>query len=123
MKRSEILSRWPHASEDLIKANLDYEDPRQTTFLESYPSFRTMGKVQAKKGTSRKFLVRVTSIRKRLLDIDNLCEKYHVDLCRYAGIISSDAPGTTEIEVCQRKTQKGEEEFVEIEVFSIPQSS
>ena len=72
-------------------------------------------------GPRQSILVRVTSIRKRLLDEDNLCEKYHVDLCRYAGVISGDEAGQTKIEVAQRKAAKGETEKTIIEVFAINQ--
>jgi hypothetical protein len=68
---------------------------------------------------SGRVLVRVTSRRKRLLDEDNLCEKYHVDLCRYAGIISDDAPERTKIEVSQIKCRKGEPEEITIEVIRL----
>jgi len=47
-----------------------------------------------------------------------LCEKYHVDLCRYAGIISGDEASKTKIETIQRKAEKGEEEQVIIDIFS-----
>ena len=67
---------------------------------------------------SGRVLVRVTSRRKRLLDEDNLCEKYHVDLCRYAGVLSDDAPERTKIEVGQTKCRKGEQEEITIEVFT-----
>ena len=63
-------------------------------------------------------LVRVTSVRKRLLDEDNLCEKFHVDCCRYAGLIRNDSPGEAKIEVAQRKAAKGEAEKVIIEISS-----
>ena len=74
-------------------------------------------KVQGRFG--QKFLVRVTSIRKRLLDEDNLCEKYHVDLCRYAGIIPCDEADKVKIEVCQKKAGKADEEKTVIEVFEL----
>ena len=66
---------------------------------------------------SGRVLVRVTTRRKRLLDEDNLCEKYHVDLCRYAGVLSDDAPERTKIEVSQTKCRKGEQEEITIEVY------
>ena len=70
------------------------------------------------KGQHRgRVLVRVTTRRKRLLDEDNLCEKYHVDLCRYAGVLSDDAPERTKIEVSQTKCRKGEPEEITIEVY------
>jgi len=76
-----------------------------------------MGAVQVQKAIGGSFLVRVTSYRRRLLDEDNLCEKFHVDLCRYAGIIPSDAPGQTKIEVSQKKVGSKEAEFVRIEIY------
>jgi hypothetical protein len=84
--------------------------------LESNSEHGTMGAIQVQKGACDRFLVRVTSYRKRLLDQDNLCEKFHVDLLRYAGVIPTDAPGTTQIEVRQEKAGKAPERTV-IEVF------
>lgn len=72
-------------------------------------------RVEAK--APERILVRVTSVRVRLLDEDNLAEKYVVDCCRYAGLIPSDAPATTKIEVAQRKCEAGETEHVLIEIF------
>lgn len=68
---------------------------------------------------SKRFLVRVTSVRGRLIDEDNLCEKYIVDCCRYAGLLPGDSPAETKIEVCQRKVSKGEEEHTLIEIYTI----
>lgn len=42
-----------------------------------------------------RFIVRITSYRVRLLDPDDLCPKYLIDGCRYAGLI----PGDSETEV------------------------
>jgi len=78
-----------------------------------------LGATQVQAATRQQFLVRVTSIRKRLLDVDNLCEKYHVDCCRYAGLLPTDAPDATQIEVRQRKAGKGEPEETIIEIFAI----
>lgn len=64
-----------------------------------------------------RFLVRVTSVRRRLIDEDNLSEKYVVDCCRYAGLLPSDDPGKTKIETSQRKPEKGEEEHTLIEIY------
>jgi len=62
------------------------------------------------------FLVRVTSFRRRLLDEDNLAVKFHVDCCRYAGLIPSDAPSQTHIEVRQEKVKGKDDERTEIEI-------
>ena len=69
---------------------------------------------QAQGGTRERILVRIESVRKRLLDEDNLVSKYHTDLCRYSGLIPSDAPGVCKIETSQRKAEKGEAEHTQI---------
>ncbi len=75
-----------------------------------------LAKGEAEKGNPERVLVRVTSVRKRLIDEDNLAEKYYVDCCRYAGLIYADSPDQTKIEVCQRKAAKGEAEHTIIEI-------
>ena len=75
-----------------------------------------LAKGETEKGNPERVLVRVTSVRKRLIDEDNLAEKYHVDCCRYAGLIYGDEPSKTKIEVCQRKAKKGEAEHTIIEI-------
>lgn len=91
-------------------------NPRKAAKLESNSSDAPLGAEEIQRPISQRFLVRVTSRRRRLLDQDNLCEKYVVDLCRYAGIIPSDAPGETAIEVRQ---QKSKAEKILIEVFGL----
>ena len=76
---------------------------------------------QFKKGIAAAFLFALSARRRRLLDQnqDNLAEKYHVDLLRYAGVISGDAPGTTKIEVRQEKVGSKEPETTVIEVYRL----
>lgn len=71
---------------------------------------------QAKARDSRKYFVRVVSYRRKLLDEDNLAEKFHVDALRYAGILPSDAPGRCRIITTQEKVATKEEERTEITV-------
>lgn len=80
---------------------------------------RAVGKGQDEKGNRQRFLIRVTSIKRRLLDEDNMCEKFAVDCCRYAGLLNQDSPGTTKIEVAQRKAEKGEEEHTIVQIYRI----
>lgn len=77
---------------------------------------RPLAAGKAEKGHPRKFLVRVTSFRRRLLDEDNLCEKYHVDCCRYSGLLAEDAPGQARIVTSQEKVSRKEDERTEIEI-------
>lgn len=65
---------------------------------------------------SRKRFVRVVAYLCKLQDEDNLCEKYHVDALRYAGILPSDAPGQCRIVTTQEKVRSKAEERTEISV-------
>ena len=76
-----------------------------------------LGPRQGKGNDPERILVRVTSFRRRLLDEDNLAEKFHVDCCRYAGLIPSDTPECARIEVRQEKVGKGECEETVVEIF------
>lgn len=58
----------------------------------------------------------ITSYRKRLLDQDNLCVKYFLDCCRYAGVIPDDNPQAIDLQIRQIKVSKGQKEFTRIEV-------
>ena len=122
MTRNEILRRFPKATESFIQANLDADATPQAAVVERDSSHAPLAAEEVQRPIGARFLVRITSVRKRLLDEDNLCEKYHVDLCRYAGVIPDDAPDKVKIEVSQRKAQKGERESVFLEVMTNDQA-
>jgi len=67
----------------------------------------------------RRFRICITSVRKRLIDPDNLCGKYFIDCCRYAGLIHSDAPQFIEVTTTQRKPVEGEEEHTLIDILPL----
>jgi len=118
--RQQITERYPNASESFIRANLSPDNSRATPKLESNSRHEPLAEEKAEGRNRQRVLVRVTSIRSRLLDEDNLCEKYHVDLLRYAGVISGDSAAEVKIETGQRKVQKGEVERIVIEVYDTP---
>lgn len=140
MTRSQILARFPNASQSILdladdstvqppNSKLPPAEREQALALrpklERDPGNGALGARKAKAGDPRCFLVRVTSIRRRLIDEDNLCEKYLVDCCRYAGLLPGDGPGQTRIEVAQRKAGKEEDEATLVEIFEVsePQRS
>ena len=129
---NEFKRMFPNASRSVVVANTDNPELfREGTYDQKTkadavrPKLEPSGKsgaLRARKGKdadSRHFLVRVTSIRRILLDEDNLCEKYVVDCCRYAGLLPSDRPGQTKIEVCQRKAGKEEDEATIVEIYEL----
>ena len=118
MNPNKLSRLFPNASHAFFKANADQDHgPREVAKLESNPCPTPLEAAQIQITDSTRFFVRITSVRKRLIDIDNLCEKYHVDCLRYSGLIFSDAPDKTRIETTQRKALKGEMEHTVIEVF------
>lgn len=131
MNVETIRRLFPNASRSLIAANagdpelpLEIEGRREVApvraKLERSAGHGALGEGQAQEGDSGRFLVRVTSVRRRLIDEDNLCEKYVVDCCRYSGLLPNDGPGTTKIEVGQRKAGKEEAEHTIVEIFTLP---
>lgn len=117
MTRNEILRRFPKATESFIRANLSDDFAAPAAKLEPNPCHAPLAKEKVQRPAGKRFLVRVTSFRRRLLDEDNLCSKYHVDLCRYASIIPGDSPDKCKIEVGQIKVGKSQTEKTVVEVF------
>ena len=124
---AELRARFPNHPESFIRRNAFDTVPeradgsvgnrRSNPKLERDPGHGALGQGQIQNFSPGKLLVRLTSYRTRLLDEDNLCEKYLVDCCRYSGLIRQDSPGAAKIEVRQEKVGKGEPEFVKIEIF------
>lgn len=119
MNPDELRRLFPNASAATLAANLPPRSAGAAAEPQRTVRDAALGKGKAQKGDRGRFLVRVESVRKRLLDADNLVEKFHVDLCRYAGILPDDAPGICEIQTTQRKAAKGEQEHVVIEIYTL----
>ena len=115
---TDAMRRCMHREPALRKPNANHNtnDTGKAAILERTAGNAALVETQVQSGTGDRILVRIESIRKRLLDEDNLVSKYHTDLCRYSGLIPSDAPGVCKIETTQRKAAKGEEERTEITI-------
>jgi hypothetical protein len=135
MSPDELRKRLPQASDSFIRANTspvrasvdegvradDRADQnrsaRESAELERPIVYAATETVRTEKTPSTRFLVRVTDYRIRLIDEDNLSEKFTVDSLRYCGLLPSDAPGKCKIEVSQKKVHRKDEARVEIEIF------
>ena len=114
---TDAMRRCMHREPALRKSNANNtNDTGKAPILERTAGNAALVETQVQSGTGDRILVRIESVRKRLLDEDNLVSKYHTDLCRYSGLIPSDAPGICKIETTQRKAEKGEEERTEITI-------
>lgn len=115
---NDVLSKRGYAVAGAVPVKAG--DPVLAPVLERDPRPAPLGKGKAKKEAARKFLVRITDYRHRLIDEDNLCEKYVVDCCRYAGLLPGDSPGEAKIQVSQEKIGREESPRVEIEIDILP---
>jgi hypothetical protein len=52
-------------------------------------------------------------------DTDNIFVKYGLDCCRYAGLISSDCPGTIRLEVREERVSTKKEEGFEVLIIPL----
>lgn len=122
MTYDELKAKFPHASEQFLRANAGdsaHRGKAPSAELERCLTDEPLAADALKARHSGKFFVRVVSFRRRLLDEDNLCEKFHVDCVRYAAIIPSDAPGRCRIVTTQEKVRSKEEERTEILIEQI----
>lgn len=115
MNEPDLSLRFPNASASFLRSNRKAPAPKLERSLGDGP----LAKGEVKEGHTGRFFVFVKSYRRRLLDEDNLCEKYVVDCCRYAGILSVDSPDRTSIKVSQEKVAKKEDERTEILITPI----
>lgn len=115
MDPNQLKRLFPNASRSTIKLNQASHQP-SCPVMERPASDESLAAPQGKTSDSGRYLVRVVSYRTRLLDEDNLAEKYHVDACRYAGLIPADSPDRTTIQVTQEKVATKEQERTEVTI-------
>ena len=112
MDAATIRQFFPNASKSLLAANDDHRAPSRA---EPQPAVRNepVAAARGKAAHAGRVLVRVASFRRRLLDPDNLCPKYFIDACRYAGLIRDDTAEAIEFSCGQIKVKtKAEEKTV-----------
>lgn len=120
MNADDLRKKFPNASAGFLRVNLHADDSKPSSaVVERREPDAPRPKAPDDKRDATRFLVRVQSVRKRLLDEDRICEVAVVDCCRYAGIIPGDSPAQAHIETTQRKTVKGEAEHTIIEVYAV----
>ena len=117
MNREEILKLYPNASESFIRANLEVNCSGPTSILERTSGDESLAAHQGEERATGKLHIRFVSVRKRLLDPDNLSEKWLLDCLRYCRVIQGDEPEKISVETTQRKATKKEKEHTIIEIY------
>lgn len=118
MTRAEILARFPNASKSLLELADDHHppNPRPAPKLERHLGHESLATSEGPQESAGRVLVRVCSVRKRLLDPDNISEKGIVDCLRFCGALRGDEPDKITLETSQRKAEKGEQEHTLITI-------
>lgn len=111
-----LLKLFPNATRSTLAANADLDRPRTDTKLERHPRHEPLAAHRLQKKGQGRVHIRFVSVRKRLLDPDNLCEKFLLDCLRNCGAIDGDEPDKITLETTQRRAAKGEAEHTLIEV-------
>jgi hypothetical protein len=79
----------------------------------------SLGEAQGETVDQARFRVSIVSYRQRLIDPDNLCPKFFVDLLRYSSVIPGDAARDIEFKITQQKVILKDCERTEIEVTKL----
>lgn len=111
------IHEFPSKYRKQIATQLRLDDEAPSAVVECSVGDGTLATPKTEASHTGRFLVSVTSYRRRMLDEDNLSEKYFCDLCRYAGIIPDDTPDRTQIKVSQIKVASKAEEKTVVEVY------
>lgn len=123
MNYHQLKTIFPNASEQFLRdnaSNAPAPDHRVSgAVVERRLANESVASDEAQTRDSGKYVVRVTSHRVRLLDEDNLCEKFHIDALRYAGCLPVDSPDRCRIITTQAKVRRKTEERTEIVIVRV----
>lgn len=116
MNHNEILARFPHASKDFIRRNLEAGGVSSSAVIERSSTDEPVAAEAGKSPDAKRHSVCITSFRVRLCDERNLYDKYFTDTLAYAGTIHGDSPKEIEIQVRQEQVSDAGLERTEIEI-------
>jgi len=91
--------------------------PTNPSILKRSTRTGTLAKNEEQEDPSSRIHLRITSVRKRLIDPDNLFAKSTIDCLRYAKLIADDGENQISLEISQKKVAKGEDPHTTIEII------
>lgn len=111
------MERKPaHRAATQIYAKTNTQNNGQIAKLERPTCDESLASDKGEKEASGRVHFKFVSVRKRLIDPDNVSVKWLLDCCRRIGIVAGDEHDKVTIETAQRKAEKGEEEHTIIEI-------
>jgi Holliday junction resolvase RusA-like endonuclease len=119
MTPNELKRRFPNASDSFIKRNLSPVRGLQNTEPQRSAKVALGVEGEAKQAGPSRRQVSITSVRKRLIDPDNLFVKPLIDALRYEGVIADDSAAHIVLVVKQEKVNHKHDERTVIEISDI----
>ena len=111
------MERKPvHREATQIYANTNTDNNGQIAKLERAACNEPLATGKGKKEAFGRVHFKFVSVRKRLIDPDNVSVKWLLDCCRRIGLVAGDEHDKVTIETAQRKAEKSEEEHTIIEI-------
>ena len=117
IEMTDAMRRCMHR-EPALKPNANHNtnDTGATAKLERIAGDEPLAASKGEKEASGRVHFKFVSVRKRLIDPDNVSVKWLLDCCRRIGLVAGDEHDKVTIETAQRKAEKGEEEHTVIEI-------
>lgn len=100
----------------IIYGNTDTQNTGTIAELKRSACDESLAAGKGKKEVSGRVHFRFVSVRKRLIDPDNLIPKFYIDACRRLRLVAGDEHDKITLETAQRKAAKGEEEHTQITI-------
>lgn len=120
MSINEARRRFPNCSDAFIRANCDPAGGEASSAKPEPPvRHEPVAEEKGEAENPTRFLVCITSFRRRLIDPDNLVPKFFIDCLRYCGAIPNDSAKEIELSVSQHKVHSSACERTEIEVIPL----
>lgn len=118
IEMTDAMRRCMHREPALRKPNANHNtnDTGATAKLERIAGDEPLAASKGEKEASGRVHFKFVSVRKRLIDPDNVSVKWLLDCCRRIGLVAGDEHDKITLETTQRRANKGEEEHTEITI-------
>lgn len=99
--------------------NYEVSHPPSCSFIKQIVRNEPLAEVKRKEAHSGRVSVVIKSYRRRLTDPDNLCGKFFLDCCRYAGFLRDDTAAEIDFSITQEKVKRKEDEKTTVEITAL----
>ena len=118
IEMTDAMRRCMHREPALRKQNANHNtnDTGKAAKLERIASNEPLASSEGEKEASGRVHFKFVSVRKRLIDPDNVSVKWLLDCCRRIGLVAGDEHDKITLETAQRRANKNEEEHTEVTI-------